>query len=340
MHLELLDPCRDPQPSGWEAFRQDEGLSAIWAYDVIAASSQGSWARPLLGVFHDGSRLAGVVGAVYLGLRWPKSARVPRPRREPLLLDVRLPGHSDGPTWHFAGDVTPERRRDLFREFERAARRHLGRGTAGVLYRMVTEPELPQVARRGGVVRDSPGSMYLPVRWSSVEGWLGSLSKNRRKSLRRSVKHVAEIPGLTVREGTARGDLDPAELAELNRRHTERLAARLDPRAPLPAAYFRELLRRDDVRVISYHEGERLLAFAIVYEHPATPVSGAWAALRPEEGGRQDLYFDVYPRIVRRAVETGAERVLFGRGRGEIKQSMGMEHVPLKFVVVPGWAMG
>ncbi|MFG3441319.1 GNAT family N-acetyltransferase [Nonomuraea sp. NPDC047897] len=340
MQLELLDPCRDAQPPGWEAFRQAEGLSAIWAYDVIAASSRGSWARPLLAVFRDGPRLAGVVGAVYVGLRTPNSGRVPRPRREPLLLDVRLPGHSNGPTWHFAGDVPPERRRALLREFERAARRHLGWGLAGVLYRMVTEPELPQVARRGCVVRDSPGSMYLPVRWDSVEGWITSLSKNRRKSLRRQIRQIAEIPGLVVRDGTARGDLDAVELAELNRRHTDRLASRLDPRAPLPAAYFHELLRRDDVRLISYHEGERLLAFSVVYEHPDTPVSGPWAALRPEEGGRQDLYFDVYPRIVRWAVEKGAERVLFGRGRVDIKRSLGMAHVPLRFVVVPRWAMG
>jgi CelD/BcsL family acetyltransferase involved in cellulose biosynthesis len=205
---------------------------------------------------------------------------------------------------------------------------------------MVTEPELPQVARRGCVVRDSPGSMYLPVRWDSVEGWITSLSKNRRKSLRRQIRQIAEIPGLVVRDGTARGDLDAVELAELNRRHTDRLASRLDPRAPLPAAYFHELLRRDDVRLISYHEGERLLAFSVVYEHPDTPVSGPWAALRPEEGGRQDLYFDVYPRIVRWAVEKGAERVLFGRGRVDIKRSLGMAHVPLRFVVVPRWAMG
>ncbi|MDR8414765.1 GNAT family N-acetyltransferase [Nonomuraea sp. 3-1Str] len=340
MHLEVLDPCHDPEPPGWEEFRQAEGLTAVWAYDVIAASSEGSWARPLLAVFRDGGRVTGVVGAVYLGLRLPNSPRAPRRRREPILLDVRLPAHSNGPTWHFAGDLSPETRARLLRQFERAARRHLGWGLAGVVYRMVTDPCVPLVARRGALTRESPGSTVMPLRWSSVEGWLGSLSKNRRKSLRRQIATVAGAADLTVLEGGGQTDLDPVEMAELNRRHTARLATRLDPRAPLPAAYFASLLRRDDVRVISYREGKRLLAFALVYDHPTSPVSGPWAALRPEEGGRKDLYFDTHVRIVRQAMEAGVKQVLFGRGRVDVKQSMGFEYVPMSVVAVPRWAMG
>ncbi|WP_336204411.1 GNAT family N-acetyltransferase [Nonomuraea sp. LPB2021202275-12-8] len=340
MNLSVLDPCRDPEPPGWEEFRQAEGLTAIWAYDVIAASSQGSWARPLLGVFHDGGRVVGVVGAVYIGLRRPASGRMPRPRREPLVLDVRLPGHSNEPTWHFGADVPPEVRRSLLSQFERAAARLLGWGLAGVVYRMVDEPHLPLVARRSAITRDSPGSTLLRLTWSTTEGWISSLSKNRRKTLRRQITSIAQAGDLDVREGRTRLDLDPVEMAELNRRHTARLAARFDPRAPLPPAYFDSLLRRDDVSVISYHSAERLLAFGIVYEHPISPVSGPWAALRPEEGGRKDLYFDVHARIVRRAIDAGAKQVLFGRGRVEIKTSLGFEYVPMRFVVVPRWAMG
>ncbi|NUW39719.1 GNAT family N-acetyltransferase [Nonomuraea rhodomycinica] len=340
MHLELLDPCRDPEPPGWEDFRQAEGLTAVWAYDVIAASSEGSWARPLLAVFRDGPRVVGTVGAVCVGLRLPNSTRPPRPRREPILLDVRLPAHSNGPTWHFAEDVTPETRARLLRQFERAARQHLGWGLVGALYRMVTGPSLPLVARRGALTRESPGSAVLPLRWSTVEEWLASLGKNRRKSLRRQIAAISADTDLTIHEGRGRTDLDPVELAELNRRHTARLASRLDPRAPLPASYFASLLRRDDVRVISYREGGRLLAFTIVYEHPTSPVSGPWAALRPEEGGRKDLYFETHVRIVRQAMEAGVKQVLFGRGRLEIKRSFGFEYVPMSLVAVPRWAMG
>ncbi|GAA3545585.1 GNAT family N-acetyltransferase [Nonomuraea rosea] len=339
MHLEVLDPCRDSEPPGWEEFRQAEGLSAIWAYDVIAASSADSWARPLLVVFRDGERVAGAVGAVYLGLRAPGSRRAPRPRREPVLLDVRLPGHSNAPTWHFSDGVAPESR--LLRLFERAARRHLGWGLAGVLYRMVAEPHLPSVARRGAIVRPSPGATVMPLPWSSGQEWIGSLSRNRRSTLRRQIRRIAEADDLVVTEGRARTDLDPAELAELNRRHTARLAARFDPRAPLPAAYFARLLGRTDVTVISYHSSaRRLLAFAIVYEHPVAPAYGPWAALQPEEGGRKDLYFDSYARIVGRATENGAKQLLGGRGRVEVKQSLGFTYVPMSVVAVPRWAMG
>ncbi|GAA2281634.1 GNAT family N-acetyltransferase [Nonomuraea roseoviolacea subsp. roseoviolacea] len=340
MHLELLDPCHDPEPPGWEDFRQAEGLTAVWAYDVIAASSEGSWARPLLAVFRDGPRVAGVVGAVCVGLRLPNSTRQPRPRREPILLDVRLPAHSNGPTWHFAEDVTPETRARLLRGFERAAREHLGWGLAGALYRMVTGPCLPLVARRGAFVRESPGSMVMPLRWSSVDGWLGSLGKGRRQELRRQGRRIAEAAGVVVDQGTARPDLDPSEMAELNRTHTARLAARLDPRADLPAAYFAALLRREDVNVISYRSGERLLAFAIVYEHPDAPVYGPWAALRPEEGGLKGLYFDSYVRIVRSAVEAGRKQLLCGRGMADVKRSLGFDYVPMALVAVPRWAMG
>lgn len=340
MHLDVVDPCEDPEPPGWEDYRRSEGLSAIWAYDVIAASCAGSWARPLLAVFRDGERVTGVVGAVYIGLRRPGSARLPRPRREPLLLDVRLPGHSNAPTWHFSPGVPPENRRLLLRRFEQAARRRLGWGLVGVLYRMVTEPHLAAVARRGAIVRESPGTTLMNLPWTSTEEWISSLRKGRRHSLRGQVRRVAAADDVEVTMGRARTDLDPGELAELNRRHTARLAARFDPRPPLPAAYFAEFLRRDDVTVLTYRAARRLLGFAIVFDHPAAPAYGQWAALPPEEGGRKDLYFDSYARVVGRALAEGAKQLFAGRGLTEVKGSLGFEYVPMKLVAVPRWAMG
>ncbi|MDA0638413.1 GNAT family N-acetyltransferase [Nonomuraea sp. MCN248] len=335
VHLDVVDVGEEPEPPGWEEFRQAEGLSAIWAYDVIAASCAGTWERPLLTVFRDDQGVAGAVGAVATALR---ARRLPR--REPLLLDVRLPGHSNGPTWHFSDRVTPGDRRLLIRRFEQAARRRLGWMLTGVLYRMVTEPHLPSVARGGAIVRESPGSTVMPLRWTSVAEWIGSLSRNRRSTLRRQLKKIAGSDDLVVTEGRARTDLDPGELAELNRRHTARLAARFDPRPPLPAAYFAEFLRREDVTVISYEAARRLLAFAVVFDHPVSPAYGPWAALQPEEGGRRDLYFDSYARIVGRALADGSERLHGGRGFVEVKSSLGFDYVPMKIVAVPRWAMG
>ncbi|MEU7002200.1 GNAT family N-acetyltransferase [Nonomuraea sp. NPDC046570] len=340
MKLDILHPDTDPEPAGWEDFRQTEHLPAFWAYDVIAAASAGSRARPLLTVFRDEGRIVGAVGAIYFGLRLPGSTRAARPRREPLVLDVWLPGHSNKATWHFSREVTPEARRTMLREFERAAARHLGWGLAGVLYRMLTEPELTLVTRRGSISRDSLGTSVMDIQWSSVDGWLGSLSKTRRKSLRRQIRAVTQATDLRVEEGTARHDLDPAEMSELNRLHTTRLAPRRDLTKLLPAEYFAAVARRDDVTVISYHDEGRLLAFNTLFHHPTAPISATWATLPVAAGGRKDLYFDLYARLVRRMADEGAKQLYCGRGRVELKRSLGFDYVPMKVLVVPRWAMG
>lgn len=238
-------------------------------------------------------------------------------------------------------DVSQESRRSLLREFERAAKRMLGWGLAGVVYRMVTEPALPLVARRGAVVRDSPGSSIIHLHWPSVDGWLASLSKNRRKSMRRKMRTIAEADDLVVTTAPARSDLDPAELAALNRLHTARLASTLDPRADLPTAYFERLLGREDVSMLTYHDtAGKLLAYLVIFDHADTPISATWAALRPEEGGRQDLYYDVYPRMIQMALDGGKKAMLAGRGRWDIKQTLGFDHIPMKVVAVPRWSLG
>ncbi|MEU6711322.1 GNAT family N-acetyltransferase [Nonomuraea sp. NPDC046802] len=333
MRFDFFRPGRDPEPTGWEDFRRSRELTAIWSYDVIRASFDRSWARPLLCVIRDGERIIGAVGALRLG-------------RRPLVLDVRLPAHSNGPTWCLPDGADG---RAILRGFERAAKAEFGWRLAGVVYRMVTEPALPLVARGGAVVRSSPGTTQMPVRWAATDGWLATLSRSRRSDLRRQIRRIEQDGTLRVVEGSGRGDLDPVELAELHERHAARVTARtvsqsriiasFDRRLPLPAAYFAELTRRDDVWIVSYHEGERLLAFAIVYDHPVTPAYGPWAALTAEEGGRKDLYFDSYARIVAHATAGRAERLFAGRGLIDVKRSLGFEYLPMRLVAVPRWAI-
>ncbi|MBB5076766.1 GNAT family N-acetyltransferase [Nonomuraea endophytica] len=298
---------------------------------MIRSSFAASWARPLLGVFRDGDRVTGAIGAVCRGL-WPT-----RSSRPPLFLDVRLPAHSNAPTWCLPEGADG---RELIRSFERAVAAELGWGLAGVVYRMVTEPALPLVVRRGAIVRQSPGSTEMDLGWSSADGWISTLSRNRRSTLRRQIKRIAQDGELRVREGSARRDLDPAELAALDERHASRLSSSFDPRLPLSPAYFAALLGREDVWTLSYHHGEKLLAFAMVYDHPVAPMYGPWAALPPEQGGRKDLYFDSYARIVAHATASGAKRLFAGRGFVDVKRSLGFEYVPMKVVAVPRWAIG
>ena len=145
-----------------------------------------------------------------------------------------FPVHSYGPTWHFSEAVPPAARPAAIRRFERAAARLLGWGLTGVVYRMVTEPELPAVARRGAVVRESPGGTVLPIRWA-VGRWLARLARQEPQV------HPAQAAPKDQRgrrpdrhDGRQPDRPQPREMAELSRRHTARLAARLDPRPPSP----------------------------------------------------------------------------------------------------------
>ena len=93
--------------------------------------------------------------------------------------------------------------------------------------------------------------------------------------------------------------------------------------------------------VISYQDtGGRLLAFSMVFDHETSALHGPWAALQPDEGGRKHLYFDSYVHTVRQVTEDGRKELLVGRGRADVKQTLGFEYVPMKFVAIPRWAMG
>jgi hypothetical protein len=73
----------------------------------------------------------------------------------------------------------------------------------------------------------------------------------------------------------------------------------LDNRGPIAAEYLHELVRRDDVVSLTYHDGSgRLLAFANLLDHPVVPLYQHWSALSREEGGKQHLYFDSYARMM------------------------------------------
>lgn len=342
--VELTDPRRDPEPPGWAEFQRREGLSAVWSYEVLRRVSESSWTPALLGVCRTGGQIVGAVGAVQRGVR---STRPPG-RWGPLLLDVRLPGHGAGPAWHFAAnaadaaddaaDATDRAR--LMRAFERAAARRLGWGLTGVVYRHVTEPEVPLLVRRGAIVRDSSDGTEMAVGWSSVEEWTRSLAKNRRASLRRRARSIEADETLRVAFGPGRTDLDPAEMADLAKRHGERLQGRLDRRDSPPAAYFAALLGRDDVSVLSYTEADRLLAYGVLFHGAVRPALSWWASVPVEEGGRKHLYFDSYLRYVRHAIENGATALAGGPGRPDLKEEVGFRRVPMKLVLVPRWAMG
>uniref|UniRef100_UPI000A5AA11D hypothetical protein n=1 Tax=Actinomadura hibisca TaxID=68565 RepID=UPI000A5AA11D len=215
---------------------------------------------------------------------------------------------------------------------------------AGVVYRHVPGTGLPLVARPGALVRPSAEAAVLRVPGSADE-WLRSLRKGRRTDLRRQVRLVDADADLRVEIGEARTDLDPERLAALHHAHSGRRASRLDPRAPLPPAYFAALARRKDVVIVSYHDtsgagADRLLAFGVLVDHPTAPKSTAWASLPPEEGGRKHLYFDHFVRLMRHV--TRHEGADFGAGQGlfEVKRTLGFAPLPMHTVLVPRGVAG
>jgi hypothetical protein len=339
MTVELYDASRDLEPPGYREFQRSERLTAAWSYDVLQALSRSTWAPVLLAQLRDGPEVCGVVCAVYLGLR--RGGR-PSPRREPLLLDVRVPGYAHCPGWHFASRVPAEQRRELLRAYERAAVRWLGLGCVGAAYRGVTEHDLPLLTRRGAICQQSATSGIMPITWSSVDGWLKSLRKSRRTDLRRQSRIVAASGDLRVDFGPGRTDLDPEVVATMHRAHVARLGSRLDPRAPLPASYFAALYGHEDVITLSYRDhNDRLLAFGGLLDHPVSPRIGTWAALRPAEGGRKHLYFDHYMRLIHYVIESGGRKELSaGQGMFEVKQSLGFRPLPMYRMAIPRWAAG
>lgn len=318
---------------GWAEFCRSEGLTALWDHDLLQlmAHSPDPFSPTFTAAVRHHDEIVGVFVGSFRGVR-PHAAPG---RFGPLLADMRIPGQAHAPSWHLRRDLDPARRRSVVRAFERGLVGALGRTRlVGVAYRNATADTAPPVRRTGAVDRtaDGPGTMLrLP---DSFDAYLAGLSKKRRKSLRRLGPRIEEQTRIEF--ATKRTDLDPREVAELYRSVAARHPAlKVDPRPRVPAEYFRALLDREDVRTISYHVGDRLMAFGTYLRHPVDPWGAYWGMVHPDDGGVPHLYFDHFVRYIRYAIEEeGARTLTSGRGLLEEKQSIGFELMPLYFVGV------
>jgi hypothetical protein len=166
----------------------------------------------------------------------------------------------------------------------------------------------------------------LENRFASEEDWLGTLPSARRSGLRRRRRRIAEDPGLVVRGGPGRDDVDGAEVAALIKAHRERYGKlKLDTRTMPSAGFLHSYVRRPDIHTLTYRDTDgRLLAVNTLLDHPDSPSLQHWAALPLDERGRgSGLYFDSYVRGVRFMTQRGAKELSAGRGMGELKQELG-----------------
>ncbi|MGX7826274.1 GNAT family N-acetyltransferase [Actinokineospora sp. 24-640] len=338
------DPRTDDEPEGWAEFAARCGLHAVWDYGLMRLEAWMSRNPAMLGVVRDGERIAAAATVLVCHPRWTRryapAPRTARPR--PGWAEVYLPWLSGYPAVVFDPDLTGEGRRAAVLEFERAVLRHVGPGLLGIAYRPVSGDLLSAVAGRLRRTWRNDPTTVLPNEWPTEDGWLATLSKERRTSIRRYARKIDRDPTLRVREGWGRTDTDPHELATLINRHRARLGTPpMDPRSAVAGVFLAEFLRRPDVRLLTYRDADgTLLAANTLLDHPSSTVLQHWAARSPAEGGRHNLYFDCYLRCVRHLVSAGRDELTSGRGLLDVKASLGFRTRELHTVAVPRPAVG
>lgn len=324
--VSVHDPRHDAEPAGWAEFRRAARLHAPWEYALLGVESRHAQHSAALAVARVDGRIVGAMLATVV--RGPLGVR---------LLEIHNPWLSGFPGWAFLDHVEHQTRARLVRRLERRLCRFAGPRCAGLLYRYLPADAVTLVSGLGRVVREATGTSVLENRFASVDDWITSLARSRRHSVRGQVRKIDRDPGVVVRLAAARDDLDGVVLAELVNRHRARLGRpKFDSRGPVSARYLHELVRRDDVYTLTYHDDQgRLLAFADLLDHAELPLYQHWAARSRQEGGRQHLYFDSYARLMEHVVAAQRKGLSAGRGRLDLKRSLGLETRPLWAAAVP-----
>jgi hypothetical protein len=326
--MEVLDPRHDPEPAYWDALRRRAGLRADWAWPVLAAQAWGTRGRLLVSVLHGSGGPVGVVAATWAGL--------PARRHSfaglwggPWLggLHVRSPGNQSHPGWWFAEGLGL---RELLAEYGAGMRRELGRRCVGMLLRQVGDADLAALGRVRLARPTEPVWVLDTAGWRDREDWFRAMRRSRRSNLRAVLRLVeAEV---CMRPG---GGPDPARVAELLREADRKYGARWVPPAPQLTGYVGALISQPDVVTTSYTDprtGE-LLGVGILLDHPEWPVGRTWAG-RP--GGRY-LYFHHYIKMVDWTVSGARRGLVLGKGKAEVKSTLGARPVTQLAVVRPSW---
>jgi hypothetical protein len=335
--LEVLDPRHDPEPPYWRALRTRAGLRADWAWSVLATQAWGMRVRQLITVLHRENEPRGVVAAGWTGLPARRNSFAPV-RGGPLIggLHVRSPGTPSIPGWWLAEGVGI---RELTASYAVGMRRRLGLACLGVLLRQVTEADLAGLGSRIRLARPTePLWTVHTARWGDREEWLRTLSRARRSNLRR-VFRTFGAGGEVDTSIQTHNDTDPTRVAELLRHNDQKYAGSLISPAPQLTGYLAELLRQPDVlsTVYTEHGTGRLLGFGTVLDHPEWPVWRHWSMLPIEAGGVRNLYFHHVGTLVDWAISAGKRGVVLGKGKADVKSSLGAEPTKQLAVAVPAW---
>ncbi|MGN9838484.1 GNAT family N-acetyltransferase [Nonomuraea sp. H19] len=329
MRAEIIDPTVEPVPADWELFRKREGLIAAWQADALTAVAWCSTRPVRLGVVRDGGQVIALFSGEVTRLP-PSKGRYADLGRLPLTgwFNCRLLiGFTSG--FAFATELSAKGRAAALDAFEKALRRRLGRHCLGILYRQITDDLLPMVGRRLRPRFATAPNTLLRNRWPDMDAYFGDLPRDRRRRLRKIHAEAAE--GTRVLAGVS--EIDPVQASALAQA-TLRKHGRFDP--PLPARYFRALSGESEVRYFGHLDGDRLLAFDLTFDDGRRLVTTVTGALEVRDGGRRNLYFDLYLREIAYMIEHGREGCEFGKGMAELKQRFGCELIP-QSAVIAAW---
>jgi GNAT acetyltransferase-like protein len=329
----VVDPLTDPIPAAWDDFVATERLLPLWGSQFLrtAAWCAQTPSSMVLVTEAGNSEPVALFQARHPGLLRP--TRFVRPGRFPelSLADCRTPPVAVGAGMAFAAGAGAAERSAAVRVFEAALRRRAGIGGLAIAYREL-EPELLPMVATGRRIRLRLGPrMVVRNRWSDPDDYVGTLARKWRSQLKKIHHTIRSDATINVDVVDTIPPADACWLAELVRR---RHLLRAIPRPPLPARYFAHFAALPNSRFLTYRDANgRLLAYTALLEHGREMVLGWWGSLDLADGGRANLYFDQYLRVIRHMIQTGRERLVLGKGMEHIKIRYGAHPEPLWGVV-------
>lgn len=326
IHLHTLD---EETPPGWDAFLTREELHAAWDWTIMRAMRAGQLERSVVAVLRVQGEIEGIV-----------TGRLNGPRRGgPWLcgvLDVDSLCTSFLPGYTFSAGWTAERQGTALDDVEAALAERYGRRLLGVCYRQVSAQDLPHVASGASVVRPGRPIAVFDNTFADSGEYLASLSKQRRKGVRRFMRDV-EARGVDfsfTETGGDRVEVDVVDACALQASVVERNhSARWLRKRFLGREYARALLTSPGVARMTYHDPRgQLTAYSLIWRHSRRPAGACWGMRAVDEGGVKNLWFHHLAAQALWCVNTGREQFLSGQGTLDLKREFG-------FVGVPQWAV-